>query len=429
MKTRLTAWLKIEEGEVVPLTWSCFYLFCLLCGYYILRPVRDEMAIEGGVQHLPWMMTATFLVLLAVTPVFGWLSARFSRRQFLPAVYLFFGANLLMFYVFMRSHVHPEWVARAFFVWLSVFNLFVVSVFWSFMVDLFSPEQGKRLFGMIAAGGSAGALLGPSVTALSTYFFPIANLMALSAVMLLVCVFCIRRLDAWSKERAPVRRETGDEPIGGHFLTGIRLAFSSPYLAGIAGYILFLTMTATFLYLEQAGVVGQAVPSPLERTRLYAGVDLAVSSLTFLTQIFVTARMPLSGALAVLPAASLAGFFLLGIYQAVPLFVALIIIRRVSEYALAKPAREVLFTVVSREGKYKAKNFIDTAISRGGDAATGWLVAGIKGLGATATMMAWIMVPLAVAWVGLGVFLARAHGRCVDERPHSRLSSSVTDLR
>jgi ATP:ADP antiporter, AAA family len=407
MKSRLTAWLKIEDDEVVPLAWSFFYFFCLLCGYYILRPVRDEMAIQGGVQHLPWMMTTTFLVLLAVTPVFGWLSARFSRRQFLPAVYLFFAADLLIFYVLMRSRVHPEWIARAFFVWLSVFNLFVVSVFWSFMVDLFSEDQGKRLFGMIAAGGSAGALLGPAVTALSTYFFPIANLMAFSAFLLLVCLFCIRRLDAWSKKRVSVRGPVTDEPIGGGFLTGIKLVFSSPYLGGIAGYILLLTLTATFLYLEQARVVGQVITSPLERTRLYAGVDLAVSSLTFVTQIAVMARIPLTAALAFLPAASLAGFFLLGLYQTIPLFVAFIVIRRVAEYALAKPAREVLFTVVSREEKYKAKNFIDTAISRGGDATTGWLVTGVKALGATTALMAWAMVPIMVGWWWLSYFLTR----------------------
>ncbi|MEX5216434.1 MAG: hypothetical protein NW701_01270 [Nitrospira sp.] len=411
MKLRLTAWLKIEEDEVVPLVWSFFYFFCLLCGYYILRPVRDEMAIEGGVRHLPWMMTATFLVLLAATPVFGWLSSRFSRRQFLPAVYLFFASNLLVFYVLMRSHVHPDWVARAFFVWLSVFNLFVVSVFWSFMVDLFSENQGKRLFGMIAAGGSAGALLGPSVTAVSTYFFPIANLMAISAFLLLMCLLCIRRLDAWSNARGSPGGQAAGEPIGGRLLSGIRLVFSSAYLGGIAGYILLLTMTATFLYLEQAQVVGQLIASPLERTRLYAGVDLAVSSLTFLTQIFVTARIPLTAALAFLPAASLAGFLLLGLYQTIPLFVAFIVIRRVSEYALAKPAREVLFTVVSREEKYKAKNFIDTAISRGGDATTGWLVTGVKALGATVTVMAWAMVPLMLGWCWLSYVLARQEKR------------------
>lgn len=411
MKTWVTTLLKIEEREVVPLAWSFLYFFSLLCGYYILRPVRDEMAIEGGVQYLPWMMTATFLALLAVTPVFGWLSARFPRRRLLPIVYLFFGANLLLFYGLMRSRIHPEWIARAFFVWLSVFNLFVVSVFWSFMVDLFSAEQGKRLFGMIAAGGSAGALLGPSVTAVSTYFFPIANLMVISAGMLLICIFCIRRLDHWASEQTPVGQRASEEPLGGGMWAGIRLILSSPYLGGIGTYLLFLAMTATVLYLEQAQVVGEEIPSPLERTRLYAAVDLTVSALTFLTQMFLTNRIALGAALVCLPAVSLVGFLFLGLYQTVALFVAIIVLRRVSEYALAKPGREVLFTIVSREEKYKAKNFIDTAISRGGDAATGWLVAGVKALGATTSLMAWMLVPAMALWCWLAWWLANRAAR------------------
>jgi AAA family ATP:ADP antiporter len=293
IKRRILALLKADEQELLPLAWSFVYFFSLLCGYYMLRPVRDEMAIEGGVQHLPWMMTATFLSLVAVTPIFGWLSARFPRRRLLPIVYVFFTANLLLFYILMKSRIHPEWVARVFFVWLSVFNLFVVSVFWSFMVDVFSPDQGKRLFGMIAAGGSAGALLGPSVTAVSTYLFPIANLMVLSAGTLLLCVFCIRRLDDWSRVYTPDREREAEAPIGGGILAGIRLALSSTYLAGISGYVLLLALTATVLYLEQAQVVGSLIPSPQERTRLYASVDVTVSAVTFLTQTFATNRLPL----------------------------------------------------------------------------------------------------------------------------------------
>ena len=405
MKRRLLALLKAEERELLPLAWSFLYFFSLLCGYYMLRPVRDEMAIEGGVQHLPWMMTATFLSLVAVTPVFGWLSARFPRRRLLPIVYVFFTANLLLFYVLMRSRIHPEWVARIFFVWLSVFNLFVVSVFWSFMVDVFSPDQGRRLFGMIAAGGSAGALLGPSVTAASTYFFPIANLMVMSAGMLLLCVFCIRRLDDWTRVYTPDREREAEAPIGGGILAGVRLALSSAYLAGISGYVLLLALTATVLYLEQAQVVGSLIPSPQERTRLYASIDVTVSALTFLTQTVATNRVPLRIALILLPVASLVGFAILGAMQTVAVFVALIIIRRVSEYALAKPGREVLFTIVSREEKYKAKNFIDTAISRGGDATTGWLVAGMRALGVSAAMMAWMLLPVMALWCWLAWWL------------------------
>jgi AAA family ATP:ADP antiporter len=284
--------------------------------------------------------------------------------------------------------------------------LFVVSVFWSFMVDLFSAEQGRRLFGMIAAGGSAGALVGPSVTAASTYFLPIAHLMLVSAVMLVICVWCMRRLDGWARARTPDREREAETPLGGGILAGMRLAVSSPYLAGIAGYVWLLAMTATVLYLEQAQVVGSLIPSPLERTRLYASIDLSVSALTFLTQTLITSRVPLRVALMLLPCASLIGFALLSVAQTVAVFATLIVIRRVSEYALAKPGREVLFTIVSREEKYKAKNFIDTAISRGGDATTGWLVAGLKGVGATVSVMMWLLLPVMALWCCLAWWLS-----------------------
>ncbi|MBH0191456.1 MAG: MFS transporter, partial [Nitrospira sp.] len=195
--TRCAAFLGAKREELVPLAWAFAYFFCLLCGYSILRPVRDEMAIEGGLKNLPWMMTGTFLTMLAVTPLFGWLSARCSRYRLLLTVYTFFITNLLVFYGLMSSHLYPEWVARGFFIWLSVFNLFVVSVFWSFMDDLFAPEQGARLFGIIAAGGSSGALLGPLITTGLTFVFPVPVLMLASAVFLVLCLGCISRLERW----------------------------------------------------------------------------------------------------------------------------------------------------------------------------------------------------------------------------------------
>ena len=180
-----------EPDEAVPVGWAFLYFFCLLCGYYILRPVRDEMAIQGGVQHLPWMMTATFVTLLLVTPLFGWLSARVPRYRLLLTVYAFFGLNLVLFFVAMMSHLSPQWAARTFFVWLSVFNLFVVSVFWSFMADLFTPTQGARLFGVIAAGGSIGAMVGPLLTTGLTYLIPIPALLLISVGFLVACGFCM----------------------------------------------------------------------------------------------------------------------------------------------------------------------------------------------------------------------------------------------
>ena len=420
------AWLRdvlpsvtdVEPNEAVPVGWAFLYFFCLLCGYYILRPVRDEMAIQGGVQHLPWMMTATFMALLLVTPFFGWLSARVPRYRLLLTVYAFFGLNLVLFFVAMMSHLTPLWAARTFFVWLSVFNLFVVSVFWSFMADLFSPPQGARLFGVIAAGGSIGAMVGPLLTTGLTYFIPIPALLLISAGFLVACGFCIHQLDRWAVAR-PSRQITDQgEPIGGNSWAGVRLALSSPYLLGICLYLFFLTTTATFLYLEQMRLVSEQIPSPQGRTRLFALIDLLVNVFTFLMQMTMTSRVisrfGLSSALVALPVASAIGFGVVAVIPVLVVFVLFTVVRRVGEYAIAKPAREVLFTVVSREEKYKAKNFIDTAVSRGGDATTGWIVSGVKALGVTAGQMAWVLVPLALLWGCVGWFLARQEEKLRD---------------
>ena len=402
--------IQADPQELRPLAWSFAYFFCLLCGYYILRPVRDEMAIQGGVHNLPWMMTGTFVTLLAATPLFGWLSARFHRYRLLLAVYSFFFVNLLAWYFLMTSGRHIDWVARGFFVWLSVFNLFVVSIFWSFMADLFTPAQGARLFGVIAAGGSTGALFGPLLTTGLTYLLPVPVLMLASAAFLMACTGCIYKLEAWSRERSLSHRVNRGEPLGGSLLAGIRLVWASPYLLGICGYLALLTMTATFLYLEQVRLVAEHVTTPEARTRLFSLLDFATNILTWLAQVCVTNRVVrrfgLVAALLFLPVISLAGFLGIALWPGLTLYVSFSVLRRVGEYALSKPAREVLFTVVSREEKYKAKNFIDTAVSRAGDASTGWLVSGIKALGVTTTHIAWILVPCMVLWAWLSHWLA-----------------------
>lgn len=404
-------WVKVEAGERVPLLWSFSYFFCLLCGYYMLRPVRDEMAIEGGVQHLPWMMTGTFLTLLIATPLFGFLSARLPRARLLLSVYAFFISHLLLFYVAMTTQWHPDWIARGFFIWLSVFNLFVVSVFWSFMADVFSPAQGARLFGVIAAGGSAGAIAGPLMTTGVTYVLPIPALMLVSAAWLTLCGVCIYRLDRWASFYSAQGKAEGEVPVGGSMWAGIRTVLASPYLLGICAYLFLLTMSATVLYMEQTALVGREVPSPEARTRLFAGLDFTVNVLTFITQVWVTNRLVLrfglGAALMVLPAVTAVGFAAIVMNPVLAAFLALTVARRVGEYAIAKPAREVLFTVLNREDKYKAKNFIDTAVSRGGDASTGWLVSGVKTLGATTGIMAGVLVPVMLLWGWIGWRLGR----------------------
>jgi len=259
-------------------------------------------------------------------------------------------------------------------------------------------------------------MVGPVVTTGLTYLVPIPALMLVSTGLLGVCWFCIRALDRWSKQQQPdASLGRPGAAIGGSMWAGMRLTLSSPYLLGISTYLFLLTTTATFLYLEQTRLIGEQVPSPQARTRLFAVVDLAVNVLTFLTQLFMTgpliSRFGFASALVLLPAASIIGFAVIGLTPVLLAFIMFTIVRRVGEYAIAKPAREVLFTVVGREEKYKAKNFIDTAVSRGGDAATGWIVNAVKAVGFGATQMAWALVPIACLWGWLGWVLARQEER------------------
>jgi AAA family ATP:ADP antiporter len=416
--------LRVEPGELPALAWSFLYFFALLCGYYVLRPVRDEMGIQAGVRNIPWLMSATFLAMLAVTPVFGWLAARFPRRVMLPAVYLFFILNLVGFRIAFDSGADPKVVASTFYVWLSVFNLFVVSVFWSFMADLFAEGQAKRLFPVIAAGGSLGAVTGPVLVQWLVEPLGKANLMLVSAAFLGLAIGCIVALGRTARARGAAgdaAAAAAERPLGGTVLAGVRLVLQSPYLLGICLYILVLTWSSVLLYLEQARIVSETIGSSVERTRLFARIDLAVNVCTLLCQFFLTnrliERLGLTAGLVLLPLASIAGFLGMAWAPVLPVLVGFAIVRRVGEYAIAKPTREVLFTVLDRESKYKAKNFVDTAVARGGDAVSGWFVEGLKALGATGAHLALVAVPVMAAWGGLGVWLARRHEAMVTPAP------------
>jgi len=417
----------LREDETQPLLWSFAYFFCLLCSYYIVRPVRDEMGIQGGVENLPWVFTGTFVAMLVAVPIFGAAVARFPRHRLLPFVYAFFILNLLAFYALFKAGIAPTYVARAFFIWVSVFNLFVVSVFWSFMADLFTNAQARRLFGFIAAGGSAGAILGPALTASLAGSLGSVNLLLLSALWLSLAIVCIRRLVRWASAHgndltAPRERTSahephvnhigsGDTPIGGGILTGVTLALRSPYLLGICLYIWLYTTLSTFLYFEQARIVANALADPEGRTALFASIDLAVNALTVLGQVFLTgrivARFGLPATLALIPAAVALGFTTLGLFPVLTVLAVFQVLRRAGNYAIARPAREMLFTVITREEKYKSKNFIDTVVYRGGDAASGWLFAGLTAMGFGLSTIAFLAVPVAAAWLVTGLALGK----------------------
>jgi len=403
----------VAPGEGAVLAWSFAYFFLLLCSYYILRPLRDEMGIAGGVRELPWVFTGTFVAMLVAVPLFGWCAARFPRRRLLPVVYYFFGANLLLFYALFQFQDHLALTARAFFIWVSVFNLFVVSVFWSFMVDLYSNAQARRLFGFIAAGGSAGAVTGPLLTALLVKPLGPVNLLPVSCALLLAAVFCIHRL-ARGVQAAPqteAEQAHAEQPLGGSMWAGVGLVARTPYLLGIGLFIWLFTTLSTFLYFEQAHIVSATYSDPAERTRLFALIDLGVNVLTIAIQLGLTARLfkwlGVPWTLALVPLLTAVGFIGLGAAPVLPVLVAFQMTRRAGDYAVMRPAREILYTVVGRETKYKAKNFIDTVVYRGGDAVSGWAFAGLKALGLGLTGIAAVAVPLALVWAWLGLRLGR----------------------
>ena len=402
-----------QPGEGRALLWSFSYFFSLLCGYYIVRPMRDEMGIAGGVEQLQWMFTATFVVMLAAVPLFGWASGRFRRSRFLPLVYLFFILNLLIFYALFRADVSHAYVARAFFVWASVFNLFVVSVFWSFMADIFDAEQAKRLFGVIAAGGTAGAIAGPALTAFLVGVIGPANLLPISAACLAWSLLCIQRLLAWQQGQLHGHDayETAEQAMGGSIWAGLRLVLRSPYLLGICLLMLLFTTLATFLYFEQAQIVRDHFDDPAQRTALFATMDLAVNVLTLGIQVLLTGRLvqwlglPLS--LALVPLLLALGFLSLSFAPVLAVLVVVQVLRRAGNYALMRPAREMLYVVLGREEKYKAKNFIDTVVYRGGDAMSAWVYTGLRAMGLGLSGIALLAVPLAGLWAWVAYGLGR----------------------
>lgn len=428
LRLRLTGVLRIAPAELGAALWAFAYFFALLSSYYILRPVRDEMGILGGVENLQWLFTGTFLAMLAAVPLYGAAVRRFPRRRLLPLVYYFFILNLLVFYALFHSGVGDAWLARAFFIWVSVFNLFVVSVFWSFMTDLFSNAQARRAFGFIAAGGSAGAIAGPAVTTLLAGSVGTVNLLPISAALLGLAVACIHRLLVW-RNPEPAQNVSHEAPLGGSVLAGFTLLLRSPYLLGIGLFILLYTTLSTFLYFEQAHIVRSAFDSSADRTAAFAAIDLGVNSLTILTQLFVTSRLVerlgLPVTLALIPAFLILGFAALATAPVLAVLVAVQVLRRAGNYAVSRPAREMLFTVVGREARYKAKSVIDTVVYRGGDALSGWAFAGLTAAGLGLSAIAWLGVPLAAVWLLVGLWLGRYQER-LRAGAHTREAEAAT---
>jgi len=416
---RLRGLMPATPAEGRAALWSFAYFFALLASYYVLRPLRDQSAIAGGIKALPWLFTATFAALLVAQPIYGALVARLPRRRFIAAVYHFFAANLALFWLLGVLGVEPVAMARVFFVWVSVFNLFAVAVFWSFMADLFDSAQGKRLFGFIGAGGTAGALLGPVLTiALAGPLGP-ANLLLVALALLEVAVLCVHRLERATTTDAGPRRE--ERPVGGSAFAAFTEIVRSPYLLGIAAWVSLLSFGATVLYLAQAHIVAAEVHGAAAQTRVFAGVDLAVGVLSLVTQLFATGRILErfgSGVAAgALPVVYLVGFAVLGFSPTLAVVLVFQVAQRWANFAIANPARQVFFTVVDRDEKYKAKNFIDVVVYRGSDALSGWVFESLQAIGLKLGVVALCALPVAAAWLALSTALGRGQERRAEARP------------
>jgi AAA family ATP:ADP antiporter len=406
---------KPGEGRAVGLAFS--YFFMLMCGYYLLRPLREAMA-SGTVENLFGYYVGTFIVMLLLTPLFGALVSRVRKPLLLPITYGFFASNLAVFYVAFKLVPDSPVLAASFFIWISAYNYFVVSVFWSFMADVFRDEEAKRLFGPIAAGGGAGALAGPLLLQFLAPRIGVDAVVALSILLLLGTLPCIRALARWAEARHGrfvLPPEDPEARIGGDMAAGFRLVVRSRYLLGIFGIVAIGSIAAAFMYSELLRIVGETYTDLASRTQYFGRLDFAVNVASWLFQGLVVGwlirRFELSGALVTMPIAALLSFVALAFAPFLPLLAAGQVLRRGGEYGIAKPSREVLFTIVDAETKYKAKNFMDTVLQRGVDLVGIGLVTLATAAGFSLAGNAWICAALMLPAIVLSLRLGRSFER------------------
>ena len=413
----------VRSDEVRAMLTSSAFFFFLLSSYFVLRPIRDAVAAASGVNQLSWMFAGTLGATLLCNPLFSALVVRFPIRRVIPISYQFFVASMLVFYVALRFISSGEgsavdvWMGRVFFVWTTVFALFNTSIFWSLMADVFTSDQAKRMFGFIGVGGTIGSISGSAVTASLANTVGPNNLLLVSAVLLELAILIVTLNPLQKRQGEPSavrggRDKTSDvDVIGGSMWAGFTKIVRSPYLLGICAFLVFYTVGSTFLYFQQSDIVGRYYTNAAARTAVLGRLELAAQVLTVVTQMFLTGRiirwLGLAVTLAFLPAMSMLGF---GSLAAAPVFATLAIftiLRRASNFSLTNPAMEVLFTVVPREDKYKAKNIIETFVYRGGDQVGAQLYSGLIALGLTLAGVSIVAVPLSAVWLVLALWLGR----------------------
>ena len=417
----ITRVLGIKRDELVAVAWSFLYFFCIMSAYFMLRSVRETMAIVSGVQTIPWLFTGTFALMMLATPVFGWVTSRYPRGTFLPWVYYFFVANILIFFVVFTYAQHNNlsllWISRAFFVWLSVFNLFVVSVFWSFMADIYSKHQSRRLFGVITAGGSAGAFVGPLVTSVLVVQIGFQNLLPISALLLLLGVYCVHRLRQWVRHRDREDESTNsvesEQPIGGAAWAGLKFVVNQRYFSAIAMALLCANFLGGAMYMYLAQMVSVTFEGTDRQTQIFAFMDAAINGLSFVGQLLIVKhsvkKLGIGWTLSLLPILSIAGFALLAFNPTFVIIAGFQILRRSLGFGFSKPTNDMLYSVVSPEAKYKAKNFIETTVYRGWDVVSTWTIRSIGSIGLSGVAL--LCVPVAVIWMFIVRWIGREYRR------------------
>jgi len=407
--------LCIEPGEVKIVLSSFAYFFFLMASYFILRPLRDTMGTVYGVAHLQELFTGTFLLSLVAAPVFAGFASRVRLATFLPWVYWFIAITMVIFYTLFRSVTNDRWVAAAFYIWLSTFNLITISVFWSLMADIFSAVQARRLFGFIAAGGTLGTITAPAFITLFVKAVGTNNLLLISAAGFAICALLVRLLEA--EKQKLISKGTQTQPttlthgLGGNPFDGFALLFRSRYLLMIALFLLLMTWISTVIYFQLGDLISKDFASRTARTQAYATIDLATNSIAILIQLFGTGRFVqrfgVTAGLLLNPVIMVMAFLAVAFSPVLLVLGSIQVVRRFSEYAIAKPSRDMLFTIVDQQAKYKAKNVIETVVYRFGDLTSAWLSAAILPFGVAG--LAFFGVAVCLLWFPVAFVLGRQY--------------------
>ncbi len=430
-KRAIKALTTVEENEIKATVSAFLFVFILMAAYYILRPVRDAMASDWTDSEVSWLWTLNFFIGIAIVALYGYIVSNVKFKNLVPGIYGLFATSFLCFYFGANLFTDRTLIDKSFYVWVSFFAMFHLSVFWSYMSDLFNKEQAKRLFAIIAAGASAGALVGPAIPAFFADNIGNDALTLVSAAMLfctIPIIFYLARLKVSELKNEDVNADPESLKIGGNPIAGFKLFFQDPYLLGIGFFILLYTMISSFIYFEQKNLLD--VYDRETRTQILGSIDLLVNLLTFGIAFFATGRLVkrlgMSFTLASMPVLVVVGMLILAFAPIITVLLALQVVRRAGNYAITRPSREMLFTEVDKETRFKAKPVIDVVVYRGGDTVTAWFFTGLtEGLGLGFTAVGIIGAAIAALWAGVGIFLGKLYNGKKIAEPHPQATNQA----